>query len=174
MENKEYIVILGKWPSLINQWITPPDTFLNAGKVLAIQTLLVVILMCTQISSVQSLSHVYLFATPWTAESQASLTITNSRSPHKPISIESMLPSNHLILLSPSPTFNLSQHQGLFKRVSFSHQVAKVLECQLQHQSLQWILPSENITLCLPLKIANEVSELYYLQVKYDLSNHCS
>ena len=36
------------------------------------------------------------------------------------------------------PTFNLSQHQGLFKWVSFSHQVAKVLEFQLQHQSFQW------------------------------------
>ena len=42
-------------------------------------------------------------------------------------------------LLSPSPpTFNCSQHQGLFKWVSFSHQVAKVLEFQLQHQSFQW------------------------------------
>ena len=40
-------------------------------------------------------------------------------------------------LLSPSPAFNLSQHQGLFKRVSSSHQVAKVLEFQLQHQSFQ-------------------------------------
>ena len=37
------------------------------------------------------------------------------------------------------PTFNLSQHQGLFKWVSSSHQVAKVLEFQLQHQSFQWI-----------------------------------
>ena len=44
-------------------------------------------------------------------------------------------------LSSPSPpTLNLSQHQGLFKRVSSSHQVAKVLEFQLQHQSFQWIL----------------------------------
>ena len=43
-------------------------------------------------------------------------------------------------LLSPSPpTFNLSQHQGLFQWVSFSHQVAKVFEFQLQHQSFQWI-----------------------------------
>jgi len=43
-------------------------------------------------------------------------------------------------LSSPSlPTFNLSQHQGLFKWVSSSHQVAKVLEFQLQHQSFQWI-----------------------------------
>ena len=44
-------------------------------------------------------------------------------------------------LLSPSPPdFNLSQHQGLFKWVSSSHQVAKVLEFQLQHQSFQWTL----------------------------------
>ena len=42
-------------------------------------------------------------------------------------------------LSSPSPpTFNLSQHQGLFQLVSCSHQVAKVLELQLQHQSFQW------------------------------------
>ena len=43
-------------------------------------------------------------------------------------------PSHPLSSLSP-PTLNLSQHQGLFKRVSSSHQVAKVLEFQLQHQS---------------------------------------
>ena len=42
-------------------------------------------------------------------------------------------------LSSPSlPAFNLSQHQGLFQWVTFSHQVAKVLELQLQHQSFQW------------------------------------
>ena len=41
-------------------------------------------------------------------------------------------------LSSPSLTFNLSQHQGLFQWVSSSHQVAKVLEFQLQHQSFQW------------------------------------
>ena len=41
-------------------------------------------------------------------------------------------------LLSPSPAFSLSQHQGLFKWVSSSHQLAKVLELQLQHQSFQW------------------------------------
>ena len=47
-------------------------------------------------------------------------------------------------LSSPSPpTFNLSQHQGLFQWVSSSHQVAKVLEFQLQHQSFQWILRSD-------------------------------
>ena len=52
-------------------------------------------------SSVQFLSCVWLFATPWTAARQASLSITNSRSPPKPISIESVMPSNHLILCHP-------------------------------------------------------------------------
>ena len=46
-------------------------------------------------------------------------------------------------LLSPSPAFNLSQHQGLFQWVSFSHQVAKVLEFQLQHQSFQWTVRTD-------------------------------
>ena len=41
------------------------------------------------------------------------------------------------------PTFNLSQHQGLFQWVSSSHQVAKVLEFQLQHQSFQWIFRTD-------------------------------
>ena len=53
------------------------------------------------ISSVQSLSHVRLFATPWTAACQASLYITNSRSPPKPMSIVLVIPSNHLILCHP-------------------------------------------------------------------------
>ena len=180
------------------------------------------------ISSGQSLSHVQLFATPWTASRQASLSITNSQSLLKLMSIESVMPSNHLILCStfllsplifpsirvfsnesvlcirwpkywsfsfsisqsvssvaqscltlcdpmnhsmpglavrhqlpessqthvhwignviqpshplssPSPpALNPSQHHGLFKWVSSSHQVAKVLELQLQHQSFQW------------------------------------
>ena len=46
-------------------------------------------------------------------------------------------------LSSPSPAFNLSQHQSIFKWVSSSHQVAKVLEYQLQHQSLQWIFRTD-------------------------------
>ena len=48
--------------------------------------------------SVQSLSHVWLFATPWIAACQASLSITNSRSLPKPMSIKSVMPSSHLIL----------------------------------------------------------------------------
>ena len=54
-----------------------------------------------QFSSVQLLSRVWLFATPWTAAHQASLSITNSQSLLKLMSIESMMPSNHLILCCP-------------------------------------------------------------------------
>ena len=51
-------------------------------------------------------------------------------------------------LSSPSPpTFNLSQHQGLFQWVSSSHQVAKVLEFQLQHQPFQWIFRTDFLLL---------------------------
>ena len=52
-------------------------------------------------SSVQSLSHVRLFATPWTAVCQASLSITNSQSLPKLMSVESVMPSDHLILCHP-------------------------------------------------------------------------
>ena len=55
---------------------------------------------------------------------------------------DTTLPSH--LLSSPSPpTFNLSQNQGLSKWVSSSHQVAKVLEFQLQHQSFQWIFSTD-------------------------------
>ena len=52
---------------------------------------------------------------------------------------DAMQPSHPLLSPSP-PAFNLFQHQGLFKWVSSSHQVAKVLEFQLQHQSFQWVV----------------------------------
>ena len=54
-----------------------------------------------QFSSVQSLSSVWLFATPWIAAHQASLSITNSQSLPKLMSIESVIPSNYLILWHP-------------------------------------------------------------------------
>ena len=57
--------------------------------------------MIIQFSSVQSLSHVQLFSTPWTTAHQAFLSITNSQSLPKPMSIESVMPSNHLILCCP-------------------------------------------------------------------------
>ena len=55
---------------------------------------------------------------------------------------DAIQPSYPLPFLSP-PVFDLSQHQGLFKWVSSSHQVAKVLEFQLQHQSFQWIFRTD-------------------------------
>ena len=55
---------------------------------------------------------------------------------------DAIQPSHSLSPPSP-PTFNLSQHQGLFKWVSSSHQVAKLLEFQLQHQSFQWIFRTD-------------------------------
>ena len=54
-----------------------------------------------QFSSVPSLSGVWLFATPWTIAWQVSLSITNFQRPPKPMSIESVMPSNHLILCHP-------------------------------------------------------------------------
>ena len=96
--------------------------------------------------SVQFLSHSQLFATPWTVARQASLSITNSQSPPKPTSIESVMPSNHLILhrlllLLPSifPSIRVFSNES----VSWSHQVVKVLEFQLQHQSFQWIFKTD-------------------------------
>ena len=58
-----------------------------------------------------------------------------------PLSGDAIQPSHPLLF--PSPAFNLSQHQGLFKWVSSSHEVAKVLEFQLQHQSFQWIFRTD-------------------------------
>ena len=86
------------------------------------------------------LSPVWLFATPRTAAPQCSLSITNSQTHAHQVS-DAIQPSHPLS--SPSPTFNLSQHQGLFHWVSSSYQVAKVLEFQLQHQSFQWIFRTD-------------------------------
>ena len=86
----------------------------------------------SNIRSDQSLSRVQLFVTPWIAARQASLSITNSRSSLRLMSIESVMPSSHLTLSSPSPPVpNPSQHQSLFQWVNSSHEVAKVLEFQL-------------------------------------------
>ena len=98
-----------------------------------------------RLSSVQSFICVRLFATPRTAACQASLSITSSQSLLKLVSIESVMPSNHLNFCRPLflPPSIFSQHQGLFKWVSSSHQVARVLEFQLQHQSFQWIFRTD-------------------------------
>ena len=91
----------------------------------------------TRRQAVQSLSRVWLFATPWITAHQASLSITNSWSSPRLTSTESVMPSHPLSTPSP-PAPNPSQHQSLFQWVNSSHEVAKVLEFQLQHQSFQW------------------------------------
>ena len=91
-------------------------------------------------SSVQSLSHVWLFAISWTAACQASLSITNSQEStqtHVHQVDDAIQPSHPLSSPSP-PALKLSQYQGLFQWVSSSHEVAKVLEFQPQYQSFQW------------------------------------
>ena len=90
------------------------------------------------LSSVQSLSRVRLFATPWIAARQASLSITNSRSSLRLTSIESVMSSSHLILCHPRLLLPLILPSiRVFYRVNSLHEVAKVLEFQLQHHSLQ-------------------------------------
>ena len=97
-----------------------------------------IIHMCSLFSSVQSPSCVQLFVTPWTAACQASLSITNYRSPLKLMSIESVIPSSHLILCRPLLLLPpMPPSIRVFSRVNSSHVVAKVLEFQLQHQSFQ-------------------------------------
>ena len=90
-------------------------------------------------------SHVQLFVTTWTAVQQASLSINNSRSLLKIMSIKSVMPSNHLILCPPLllPPSIFPSIRVFSKWVSASHQVAKGLEFQLQHRSFQWTLRTD-------------------------------
>ena len=96
---------------------------------------------------VQCISCVSLFVTPWTVTRQAPLSSTISQNLLKFMSIELVMLSNHLILWwNPCPSaLNLSQRQGLFQWVSSSHQVTKVLEFWLQHQSFQWIFRTDRL-----------------------------
>ena len=92
-----------------------------------------------QFSSVQLLSRVHLFVTPWTTALQASLSITNSRSLPKLMSTESVMPSSHLILCHPLLLLPpIPPSIRVFFNESTSREVAKVLEFQLQHGSFQW------------------------------------
>ena len=74
----------------------PTENFPNLGRVFGIQ-----VYKANQFSSVQSLSRVWLFGTPWITARQASLSITNSRRSLKLMSVESVMPSSHLILCRP-------------------------------------------------------------------------
>ena len=87
---------------------------------------------------VQSLNLVWLFATPWTAAPGFPVLhcLPEFAQTHVHWVGDAIQPSHPLLPHSP-PTLNLSQHQGLFQWVSSSHQMAKVLEPQLQY--FQWI-----------------------------------
>ena len=96
-------------------------------------------------SSVQSLSCVWFFVTPWTAACQASCPfhqLPQHAQTHVHRVGDAIQPSH--LLSSPSPlAFTLSQNQGLFQLASSSHQVAKVVELQLQHLSFQWMFRTD-------------------------------
>ena len=79
--------------------------------------------------------------TPWAAAHQASLSVTSSNS-HPSSQWCNLILCPPSLSLSP-PTFNLSQCQDLFQWVCSSHQMAKVLELQLHHQSFQWIFRTD-------------------------------
>ena len=92
----------------------------------------------SQFSSVQSLSCVQLSVTPGTAARQVSLSVTNSQSLLKLMSIELVMPFNHLIFYCPLLLLpSIFPSIKVLSRVSSSHQVAKILKFQCQHQSFQ-------------------------------------
>ena len=95
--------------------------------------------MWIQFSSIQSLSRIQLFATPWTVARQASL----SNIKHPGLTQTHVHQGGDTLSSHSPPTFKRSQHQGLFQWVSYSHQVGKVLEFQLQSQSFQWIFRTD-------------------------------
>ena len=100
--------------------------------------------MVRQFSAVQSLSRVRLFATPWSAARQASLSITNSQSLPKLMSIESVMPSNHLILFSCLQSFPASgsfQMSELFTSGSQSIGVSASTSVLLMNTQWLWSPP---------------------------------
>ena len=98
-------------------------------------------------SSIQLLSHVLLFATPWTVAHQASLSIINSQSLLKLMPIESVMPSNHLILCHP-----LLPPASIFPSIRvFSNESALHIRWQKYWSFSFSICPSMNIQDCFPL-----------------------
>ena len=111
-------------------------------------------------SSVQSHSHVWLFATPWITARQASLSITNSQSSRKLMSIELVMPSSHLILCRPlllqslpaSESFPMSQLFASGGQSTGVSAVASFLPKNTQGWSLEWTgwisFPTIVVTFC--------------------------
>ena len=142
-----------------------------------------------QFSSVQLLSRVRLFATPWTAACQASLSITNSRSLPKPMSIKSVMPSSHLILGRPllllpsifpsitefsnelallirwpkywSFSFNISPSNEYSRLISFRIDWFDLLEVQETLKSLLQHYSSKASVLWCPASVIDQLSHPY-------------
>ena len=101
-----------------------------------------------KIQSVQSLSYIWLFETPWTAACQASLSITNSQSLLKLMSINLVMLSNYLIPYHPLLLSSVFLSIRIFFQwVTFLHQVAKVLELQFH------ISPSKEYSGLIPFRM---------------------
>ena len=95
-------------------------------------------------SSVQSISRVRLFVTPWTAACQASLSITNSWSLLKLISFESVMSSSHLILCHPlSSCLQSFPASGSFQMSLLFASGGPSIGASAQHQSFQWIFRTD-------------------------------
>ena len=109
-----------------------------------------------------SVSCVQLFVTPWTATHQASLSFTISQSLFKFMSIESVMPSNHLTLCHPLlllPSF-FPRIRVFFNELSSSHQVAKVLELQLTVSYKRVISTWFSWLVCCPLFLKSNLAEI--------------
>ena len=91
---------------------------------------------------IQLLNYVQLFETPWTAAHPTLHYLLEFAQTHVHWVGDAIQLSHRLSSISP-PAFILSQHQSLFQWVSSLHQLTKILELQLQHQSSQWIFTTD-------------------------------
>ena len=127
------------WIVLIVSWV---HEYVKTYQIVKFKNVHYYMFIISKFSSVQSLSHVWLFANPWTAARQASLSITDSQRLLKSCPLSQWC-HNHFILCCPlllsSSIF--PSIRVFFRWISSSHQVAKVLELQLQ--SFQWIFRTD-------------------------------
>ena len=120
------------------------DILLKSEKVSIYSLLTPVLYLSLLLFVAQSFSHIWLFVTPWTTARQASLSFIISRNLLKLISIESMMPSNSLILCRPLfltsvfPSIWVFSRYQVFFCIRWSKCSASA-EVQLQHQFFQWI-----------------------------------
>ena len=118
------------------------------------------------LSSVQSLSHVRLFAIPWIAACQASLSITNSRSSPRLTSIESVMPSSHLILCRPlllpliPPSIRVFSNESTLRMRWPKHKDIWSLFCK----NFTWNIIHKNTELFCCIYETNIVNQVYFLK----------